>query len=153
MLFSCHHHFTKHPRVHVQHQVAVPCPSPQGISRNEEADALSRLHRNCVASCQKLSVRRFQLTPHAVQMHGVRHHGVVVQYDPDPLAVLKAHRRRFPILSTVERPAIALPIFPVRWSSISRSAPRGSIGPPTVCKSASVSTRRPLLRRPMPGSS
>ena len=43
-------------------------------------------------------------------------------------------------------------MLPVMCSSMSRSAGRESMGPPRVRRSASVSTRRPLLRRPMPGS-
>src|SRR3546814_9510955 len=76
LLSSCHHHFAKHPCIHVQHQMAVPCPASEHIGGHEKADTLRRLHRDGVAPGLKLAVRRFQFTPHAVQMHGVRHHGV-----------------------------------------------------------------------------
>ena len=44
-------------------------------------------------------------------------------------------------------------MLPVKCSSISREGLRVSMGPPIVRRSAYVNTRRPLPRRPMPGSS
>ena len=59
----------------------MPHTTAQGICGDQEAHALCRLDRDGVQACQEFTAGRFQFTPHPVQVHGVRHHGVVVQDD------------------------------------------------------------------------
>src|SRR5690606_32026366 len=102
LLSSCHHHFAKHPHIHVQHQMAVPGPSSESVGCHEKTDTLGGLHGDRVATRLKLSVRRFEFAPHPVKVHGMRHHGVVVQNEPDPLSVTKVSRWRLTELHAIK---------------------------------------------------
>ena len=77
------------------------------VGCHQEADALCRLHRQGVAARKEATVGAFQLAPHAVQVHGMGHHGVVVQNDPQPLAVFEVHRRGLSELQPVQGPCVA----------------------------------------------
>ena len=61
-------------------------------------------HVDGVFTNHEVAVRILQITPHAVKVDGVSHHGVVDQRDADTLAVLKAQRLGIRELDAVEGP-------------------------------------------------
>ena len=67
----------------------MPGPVAGRIRANTKTDALRRLYIEGVFACEKFSLRIFQFAPHAMQMHGMRHHGVVVEDDAQALAMPK----------------------------------------------------------------
>ena len=89
---SGHDDFAEHARVHVVQQVAMPGPAAEGIGADEEAHALRRLHADGVLAHLETAARILQLAPHAVHVHGVIHHGVVVEDDAEPFAVAEVNR-------------------------------------------------------------
>ena len=76
---SGHHHFAEHSGIHVVDQMAVKRPAAECVRVDEKAHTLSRLNGDGVPANQKLSVRGLLFAPQTVQVHGVDHHGVVVQ--------------------------------------------------------------------------
>ena len=90
--------------------MAMPDPAPQRICRQQKTDALRRLHRNGVAPHLKLPLIGFQLLPHTVQVHGVGHHGVVVQNHAQAFAMLEVHGAGLAKLQAIELTGVALHI-------------------------------------------
>ena len=82
-------------------------------AQRPSASAVTRKLMRCagctgrVAARKEATVGAFQLAPHAVQVHGMGHHGVVVQNDPQPLAVFEVHRRGLSELQPVQGPCVA----------------------------------------------
>ena len=86
----------------------MPHPAPGRIGGHEVADALGRLHGQGVLACQEAAVGGFELLPQAVHVHGVGHHGVVVQDDAHALAEAEVHWRALAEFEAVELPGVAL---------------------------------------------
>ena len=77
----------------MQQQMAMPCPAAERIRADQKADPLSRLNNDCVFTYLETAAIRLQFTPQTMQVHGVSHHGVVVQNNASSLAVFKVHGR------------------------------------------------------------
>ena len=113
----------------------MPGPAAQGVSVDKETDALRRLHRDGVPPRLEFSFGGFKFAPHAVHMHRVGHHGVVMKNDAYPLAMAKMYRCRLTEFEPVERPRIAFHVarqmqfdFPLRTARIERPTDRVQVG-------------------------
>ncbi len=67
-------------------------PVAARIGINQEADALSGLHIDCMLANLKFSFRRFKLAEHSVQMNRVVHHSVIVQNDAEFFPISEMQR-------------------------------------------------------------
>ena len=85
----------------------MPGPAPEGVGGHEKTDALRRLHIDRVLARLKLPVGALQFAPQPVQVHGMGHHGVVVQNHAHPLVVPEMYRRGLAEFQPVERPGVA----------------------------------------------
>ena len=92
----------------MKHEMTMPRPAPRRVGRDEKTDALCRLYHDCVQASLKAAVRIFQLAPHAVQVHRVSHHGVVMQDHTQALAVTEMHRCRLPEFDAIEGLVVTL---------------------------------------------
>ena len=83
----------------------------------------------------KVAVGTLQLLPHAMHVHRVRHHGVVMKIHTQTFVRPKMDGRRFPKCQTIERPRIAFHVagkmqfdVPARITLIQRTADGVQIG-------------------------
>ena len=136
-LSSIHDHFAEHSGMHVVQEVAMPRPASYGIGGNEEAHALRRLHVDGVLAHLKLPVGTLQLVPHAVHMHGMGHHRVVVQDYAEALVAAEMHGCGLAELQSVDRPGEALHVagqmqfdLPPESSFVERPADRVQVDLP-----------------------
>src|SRR5690606_33363975 len=88
-----HAHFAEHARFHVIEQVVMECPAAECVGAHQVAEHFAGLDADGVLA-QQLAVAEFDITPHAMQVNRVVHHGVVDQVDAYALAVAQIQRLR-----------------------------------------------------------
>ena len=84
--------------------MAVKGPTTQRIGSHPKAALGTWRHVDGVFTHQEIAVRILQITPHAMKMDRVSHHGVVDQRDANTLAVLEAQRLGVRELDAIEGP-------------------------------------------------
>src|SRR5690606_24612905 len=99
-------HFAEHAGFHVIEQVAMECPAAECVGAYQVAEHLAGLDADGVLA-QQLPVAELDVAPHAVQVDGVVHHGVVDQVDAYALAVAQMQRLGIGKLDAVEAPHVA----------------------------------------------
>src|SRR3546814_18683221 len=67
-------------------------PSAHGVGGDAEAHPLGGLDHDRMLADLEGAVRAFDIAPHAVQMHRMRHHRVVDEGDAQPLVRLEMQR-------------------------------------------------------------
>lgn len=95
-------------KIHVIKKVAVERPAALGVCGDQRRHALAGLHIQGVFARNQFTLAVFQLHPHAVEVNGVLHHGVVDEDEAQPLIFHKVNRAgHFAKLFAIKRPHVA----------------------------------------------
>ena len=87
-----HPHFPKHPCFHVEQQMAVIRPPPQGVGGHAIRASCAWRHVDRVLAHMEVALVVLDVAPHAVQVDRMRHHRVVDEHDAQTFAVFQSQR-------------------------------------------------------------
>ena len=88
----------------------MECPLARFIDLRFHVHRGTRVHVDCMFDRVPLACANIEDGPHAVQVHGVSHHGFVNKLEADPLTVFEANRIGIFVLDAIDAPGIPLHI-------------------------------------------